>query len=485
MAYAAESSDSESENGEELHFKEGSIAEPTISIKFGEDDEEEVEYFGGKKAPVTINNNNNAHAESKLASLLFQKPAATESAGPVAEGVKDEFGIEYHSRRKPQGTNLPSALDDFDEEIVNRMILAPSNTQPTTEEDDEFDIEVDDIAPSQNAELIAKALQNASEQAQSPDVESAAPAVTPTSVSAAAAAADITVASSPDAVGGSKTSAVTSIMEEARKALAEVAEVYGNGLGDQEVLQLSGASTTTPSAPAANTNTRLCDAIEEGDEEEEEQQEIEEEQRKEEYLRMQQTQKQQLESVWDTLQRADSTGSQHLGHNETAFDSNGEPVRVVSMKDMAKVWTFDEAVVHFQDMDHSLRLPLIVTHEETKGGWFSTAPKPLSYEGSVEDLNLPFLIAQVDYDPQCTSHWQMLSTLYSFFIRGVGDSELTLTTTSRNWERLGFQGSDPRTDLNRSMKMLSVLQMLSFIELDRAGAMRAFELSMSNCIPEP
>ena len=339
------------------------------------------------------------------------------------------------------------------------MILAPSNTQPTTEEDDEFDIEVDDIAPSQNAELIAKALLNASVQAQSPDAESAAPTVTPTSVSAAAAA-DTAIACSPDAVGGSKTSAVTSIMEEARKALAEVAEVYGNGLGDQEVLQLSGASTTTTtnSAPAANTNTRLCDAIEEGDEEEEEQQEIEEEQRKEEYLRMQQTQKQQLESEWDTLQRADSTGSQLLSHNETAFDSNGEPVRVVSMKDMAKVWTFDEAVVHFQDMDHSQRLPLIVTHEETKGSWFSTAPKPLSYEGSKDDLNLPFLIAQVDYDPQCTSHWQMLSTLYSFFIRGVGDSELTLTTTSRNWERLGFQGSDPRTDLNRSMKMLSVLQ---------------------------
>ena len=337
------------------------------------------------------------------------------------------------------------------------MILAPSNTQPTTEEDDEFDIEVDDIAPSQNAELIAKALLNASAQAQSPDAESAAPTVTPTSVSAAAVT-DTAIASSPDAAGGSKTSAVTSIMEEARKALAEVAEVYGNGLGDQEVLQLSGVSTTTNSAPAANTNTRLCDAIEEGDEEEEEQQEIEEEQRKEEYLRMQQTQKQQLESEWDTLQRADSTGSQLLGHNETAFDSNGEPVRVVSMKDMAKVWTFDEAVVHFQDMDHSQRLPLIVTHEETKGGWFSTAPKPLSYEGCTEDLNLPFLIAQVDYDPQCTSHWQMLSTLYSFFIRGVGDSELTLTTTSRNWERLGFQGSDPRTDLNRSMKMLSVLQ---------------------------
>jgi len=339
------------------------------------------------------------------------------------------------------------------------MIVAPSGTQPTAEEDDEFDIEVDDIEPSQNAELIAKALQNAAVQAQSPNAESTAPVV-PVS---AAAAVDITVTNSSDAVNGAKTSATASIMEEARKALAEVAEVYGNGLGDQEVLQLSVVSTTTNSAPVGTAGTRLCDAIEEGDEEEEEQQEIEEEQRKEESLRLQQTQKQQLESEWDTLQRADSAGSQAYGNTETSFDSNGEPVRVVSMKDMAKVWTFDQAVVYFQDMDHAQRLPLIVTHEETKGGWFSTAPKPLSYEGSTEDLNLPFLIAQVDYDPQCTSHWQMLSTLYSFFIRGVGDSELTLTTTSRNWERLGFQGSDPRTDLNRSMKMLSVLQVSSML----------------------
>ena len=27
-----------------------------------------------------------------------------------------------------------------------------------------------------------------------------------------------------------------------------------------------------------------------------------------------------------------------------------------------------------------------------------------------------------------------------------------------HWEAIGFQGNDPRTDLNRSMKMLSVLQ---------------------------
>ena len=31
-------------------------------------------------------------------------------------------------------------------------------------------------------------------------------------------------------------------------------------------------------------------------------------------------------------------------------------------------------------------------------------------------------------------------------------------STGKHWERIGFQGMDPRTDLNRSMKMLSILQ---------------------------
>ena len=33
-----------------------------------------------------------------------------------------------------------------------------------------------------------------------------------------------------------------------------------------------------------------------------------------------------------------------------------------------------------------------------------------------------------------------------------------------HWEEIGFQGNDPRTDLNRSMKLLSVLQALHWCE---------------------
>lgn len=343
-------------------------------------------------------------------------------------------------------------MEDFDEELLARMLPGASAAQPSNEEQDEFDLEFDNAEPSQNAELIAKALENASIQAQRADdapVKSKAAAETPAPQAEA------------EAEPSAKQSATTSIMEEARKALAEVSEVYGSGLGDHEVLLMSSsaagssdAAVSAPSRSLTGNTMALCGAIEEGDEEEAEQQEAEEELRAEESLRAQQAHEHQLEAEWDTLDNTLGTESSSNRSADHAYTtSNG--VKVISMSEAAKVWNFEQAVAYFQAMDHAARLPHIVVREEAKGGWFSSAPKPLNYFGSKDDLDLPFLVAQVDYDPECRQHWQMLSTLYTFFVQGEHGTELP---TSRHWERLGFQGSDPRTDLNRSMKMLSILQ---------------------------
>lgn len=328
------------------------------------------------------------------------------------------------------------------------MLPGTNAAQPSNEEQDEFDLEFDTAELSQNAELIAKALENASIQAQTADnevVQSKETAETPAPQAEA------------EAEPVAKQSATAAIMEEARKALAEVSEVYGSGLGDHEVHLMSSAAPESSEAPISATSRSLtgnsmalCGAIEEGDEEEAEQQEAEEELRAEESLRAQQVHEQQLEAEWDTL-GAESSSNRSADHAYTT--SNG--VKVISMSEAAKVWNFEQAAAYFQAMDHAARLPHIVVREEAKGGWFSSAPKPLNYFGSKDDLDLPFLVAQVDYDPECRQHWQMLSTLYTFFVQGENGTELP---TSRHWERLGFQGSDPRTDLNRSMKMLSILQ---------------------------
>lgn len=143
-----------------------------------------------------------------------------------------------------------------------------------------------------------------------------------------------------------------------------------------------------------------------------------------------------------------------------------------------------------------------------------------------EELKVPFLIAQCDYDPANSEHYAMLYSIYSFFIASASTGwcvfvlffvticavnfvfELKLSLKSQiemnvlyiksvhfhslvpimlfptlgtvdnkfvnflfyssfpaeptQWEKLGFQGGDPRTDLNRSMKILSVVQVGAF-----------------------
>jgi hypothetical protein len=40
----------------------------------------------------------------------------------------------------------------------------------------------------------------------------------------------------------------------------------------------------------------------------------------------------------------------------------------------------------------------------------------------------------------------------------TGDPGLVIPALGPHWEEIGFQGLDPRTDINRSMKMFAVLQ---------------------------
>lgn len=45
----------------------------------------------------------------------------------------------------------------------------------------------------------------------------------------------------------------------------------------------------------------------------------------------------------------------------------------------------------------------------------------------------------------------------------TGKSVPPPAATGPHWENIGFQGQDPRTDVNRSMKMFAILQMLHLI----------------------
>jgi hypothetical protein len=55
-------------------------------------------------------------------------------------------------------------------------------------------------------------------------------------------------------------------------------------------------------------------------------------------------------------------------------------------------------------------------------------------------------------------HRIIISCMSKVLVVDNGGGSTMCPRQGAHWEAIGFQGSDPRTDLNRSMKMLSVLQ---------------------------
>lgn len=78
--------------------------------------------------------------------------------------------------------------------------------------------------------------------------------------------------------------------------------------------------------------------------------------------------------------------------------------------------------------------------------------------------------AKVQFNDQEDLHFKMLSTIYKV---------LTGTTQAPNrigshWETIGFQGSDPATDL-RGVGMLGILQILAYVTFHKEFMQKVFE----------
>eukprot|EP00930_Biecheleria_cincta_P046184 TRINITY_DN31858_c0_g1_i1.p1 TRINITY_DN31858_c0_g1~~TRINITY_DN31858_c0_g1_i1.p1 ORF type:complete len:829 (-),score=181.12 TRINITY_DN31858_c0_g1_i1:103-2589(-) len=75
----------------------------------------------------------------------------------------------------------------------------------------------------------------------------------------------------------------------------------------------------------------------------------------------------------------------------------------------------------------------------------------------VAEKDLVLFLKMTHFDFNDTTHHRMLRTIYSKLARAK-----VCPTVGRHWEVLGFQGGDPKTDLNRSCGVLNVLQMFFF-----------------------
>ena len=112
--------------------------------------------------------------------------------------------------------------------------------------------------------------------------------------------------------------------------------------------------------------------------------------------------------------------------------------------------TAAEALNWFRDQFDSQRKP---KKKKTIFGLFGRRKFP------VEEVELVHYIAAQKYDPSNGIHWRMLKTIYE---RLTG--EKSAKKIGSHWETIGFQGSDPRTDVNRSVRCFALLQLLALID---------------------
>jgi hypothetical protein len=257
----------------------------------------------------------------------------------------------------------------------------------------------------------------------------------------------------------------------ARIALQEIVQVYASGLGDQEVhlldLQERAQDQDSQQMKAQSSSSyRALDvrgplsAIAEVEEEEEKEPAVEQQQRE---LK----QRRELEE--------DGWASLPLPAPASAF-SQAQPL------EQRQGCSYASLLASLQQLDLQVLEPSIVTSGSSASsskGWLARLTRIQYAPLPSEQLRLPFLFAQLAYDPAQPCMLAALRQIYAELMQQQPEQGQELQGVDERWERLGFQGRDPRTDLNRSMQMLAVLQALHLLESNPALSQQLFQMSQS------
>lgn len=255
------------------------------------------------------------------------------------------------------------------------------------------------------------------------------------------------------------TAASPSLAEQARSALQDIASIYESGLGDVGVRELEAVEKQATSELAALDVGKVSIIIEEGDEDENE----DEEEGGDAEMQKQLQYQRQLEEEWQQLDIA----SQY-----EALPDQVPGVQTAAASEFREM-TYRDALQWVRGTDLAIYRDNIVVEEPAGFVQRMLIPK-LRFPNSEAELELPFLIGCVSYDPAIQQHKAVLETIY----RALTNSTDPVADIGPHWEQVGFQGLDPATDLNRTMGFLSLLQMLCFLEEDPALATQLYRLSL-------
>lgn len=180
---------------------------------------------------------------------------------------------------------------------------------------------------------------------------------------------------------------------------------------------------------------------------------------------------------WQEIQLAQQSSAKDSGW--TASEASKKSHETQDVRDSTPAAHFkisyDEAFQYFSEAEEFLLQRDKIVPEEIGAGrsCFACFSRPrLAFPGALDERDRVFCIAATSYEPRNAVFTKMLQTLYVKLTRTQREVPLSGT----HWEDIGFQGSDPSTDL-RGCGVLSLLQMLYLVEKHSELAFRFHSLS--------
>ena len=159
--------------------------------------------------------------------------------------------------------------------------------------------------------------------------------------------------------------------------------------------------------------------------------------------------------------------------NEDAWASIKPPEQEAAEEPIkAEPITYDEALRYFQGLDMSSDKEKITpTQPDQRHVLKRIFKRRPDLKAPDAERDFVFLVALQKYDPRVPVHWRMIHTVFRELT--PKNKPVPCPTLGAHWVRIGFQGNDPRTDINRAMRCLALLQLLHLLEKERrlAGAL--------------
>ncbi|XP_041371081.1 uncharacterized protein LOC121384662 [Gigantopelta aegis] len=157
------------------------------------------------------------------------------------------------------------------------------------------------------------------------------------------------------------------------------------------------------------------------------------------------------QAEWDTVRTV-----------EAGFaDDKGKPTTTKHQEEVAPLLNYNYAIHHLEGLDYSEVKGSVKTHI-TRSGFaaltnFIFGP-PKLHRDLLHERELVFCIAASPLDNNDHCHIRMLQTIY----RSLTGSYFECQRYGNHWEEIGFQGTDPATDV-RGIGMLGLLQLLHLV----------------------